>query len=734
MVTDSVRITDLGCIAEVVTEVRVVNQMQVLPRRPSIARGQSIQFEVTEGSGSYDFIWREQVSGGELDSEGRYFSGDTLGQDRVEVHDLQTGEIVLVLIDVEVRVSNEIVPPMAWIPVGSNYSFTAEGGSGVFDFEWRPLTNGMEAPTVEGNIDNVTLGGIATGEGILIARDRFLGSESQARVQILGSLQYTAERIGKGHRESRMLAWPDIDGDGIDELVFGVSEVDIHSAEAGAVYIYTSSDQALLQRLTSGERAARFGRSLAHGDWNNDGLTDLAVGAYLADRSGTDDTGAVYLYEGVEGGGVSPEPVKVVYGERGGSQSGSSVAICDFNGDGSDDLAIGAWVSEISGQPSNSGVVYVYLNRDGGFLDGADQEIQGQSYGLNEDTGESSWSPRAEHRIAYFMSAGDLDNDGRCDLAVSSYSTRGTANVRDTGEVHVLKGMDTFGEPPITGPDGGLTTSPVIAITETESDANEARLGWRVLIADRDQDGSAELFVSQPRSHEPVNDAGAVYIYRWDTLSADPATGYLTTSDALETLNGTSSSDYFGYSIAVGDFNGDGNGDLVVGSYNDEQPGEPSNVGTLKVFIYSETLQGYEETPQHIMSGLQNSDNFGESVMVLGLGAVAGYAGFDDTLGPQVGRPYWGSLSVDEDGVESFLSTALDYPAEIGGARFGSALDFDDYDLDGQLDILVGVPYLSPLSVPQTRAGGALRFEIDELSTGETPVQEVDGFVGSERL
>ena len=50
------------------------------------------------------------------DSDGPYFSGDTLGQDRSK-HDLQTGEIILVLIDVETRVSTDITPKLAWIPV-----------------------------------------------------------------------------------------------------------------------------------------------------------------------------------------------------------------------------------------------------------------------------------------------------------------------------------------------------------------------------------------------------------------------------------------------------------------------------------------------------------------------------------------------------------------------------------------------------------------------------------------
>lgn len=727
-VIDTLVVSDLGCLSEVQVEVAIVDYMQVLPPRPTLARGQSIQFEVNGGSGEYEFIWREEVSGGQLDSDGLYFSGDTLGQDRVEVHDLQTGEIILVLIDVETRVSTDITPKLAWIPVGSTYTFKASGGSGVFDFEWRALNNGVMPPNLVGSIDEVIVEGVEAGEGALVARDRFLNIEVQAKVQILSSLQFPAERMGKGHREAKMHTWPDIDGDGVDELLLGLTEADVGSVEAGAIYIYASSTHNVLQRLSPGERNARFGRNFAIGDWNDDGYTDLVVGALQADRSAVDDTGAVYFYQGLENGLVESEPSKVIYGKRGSGQSGSSLALCDFNGDGLKDLVIGAWVSELGGQPSNTGMLRLYLNRDGGFLDSEDQEIQGQSLRQDEDSNQYTWRARADHRIGYHLSAGDLDGDGRCDLVASSYYTRGLANANETGEVQIFKGMDTFGDPPLNGPDGGITTLPVKVITKAASDANGGRLGWRTAIADRDADGQVELFVSQPRSHMNANDGGAIYIYEFDELSSEPATSYLSTLDAIESLGGGSSSEYFGYSLSLGDFDGDGDQDLAVGAYNDEIEGSPSNAGTLRVFLYDQMSQTYETEPAYTMAGYENSDNLGEAVVILAPGQVASYAGFDDSLGPQLGRAYWGELSVNEEEQEYFEMTALDYPGDLAGTRFGSALDLDDYNRNGTLDVLVGASYLSPETVPQTRAGGAFRYEISNTYDGTEPQQQFDGF------
>ena len=348
----------------------------------------------------------------------------------------------------------------------------------------------------------------------------------------------------------------------------------------------------------------------------------------------------------------------------------------------------------------------------------------------DEDSNQYSWRPRSDHRIGYYMSAGDLDGDGRCDLVASSYSTRGLANVNDTGEVQIFKGMDTFGDPPLNGPDGGITTLPVKIITKAASDANNGRLGWRTAVADRDGDGLAELFVSQPRSHMNASDSGAVFIYEFDSLSAEPADRYLSTLDAVESLGGGSSSEYFGYSIYLSDFDGDGDADLAVGAYNDEVEGSPSNVGSLRVFLFDDINRVYEAEPSYTMIGYESSDNFGEAVAILSPGHVAGYAGFDDSLGVDLGRPYWGNIVLDEEEQEAFQITALDYPGEVGGTRFGISLDLGDQDRDGRLDVLVGSSYLSPLSTPQIRAGGAFRYEMSGTYEGIESQQSFEGFRG----
>ena len=86
-VTDVVRVTDRACADEVLISIDIVQPMQVLPGQPSVPRGQTVRFEVSEGSGEYEFSWLDNHSGGELEVDGTYFSGDILGQDRYDPTD-----------------------------------------------------------------------------------------------------------------------------------------------------------------------------------------------------------------------------------------------------------------------------------------------------------------------------------------------------------------------------------------------------------------------------------------------------------------------------------------------------------------------------------------------------------------------------------------------------------------------------------------------------------------------
>ena len=105
------------------------------------------------------------------------------------------------------------------------------------------------------------------------------------------------------------------------------------------------------------------GRRVAAGDINGDGTDDLIIGAWLADPAGGADAGETYV---IYGGGSLPASIDLnsqsagltVYGDDAGDYSGFNLAAGDINGDGTDDLIIGAPIADPAGG-ADAGETYV---------------------------------------------------------------------------------------------------------------------------------------------------------------------------------------------------------------------------------------------------------------------------------------------------------------------------------------------------------------------------------------
>ncbi len=309
----------------------------------------------------------------------------------------------------------------------------------------------------------------------------------------------TSDGVGTG--SNSVLSSLDMDGDGVDEIVYSqpqyttggrVSTGRVAVYDAGSVSGEIEAEDAAL--LVGGESSQdTFGFGLGGGDIDGDGYDDLMVGAPGADDEVTNG-GAWYQ---VDGGstwagsvGIGSAESRTIAGSilDGGVGYGQA-ALGDFDDDGELDFATG-------GVATNTVAVYFNLDRRAGSLDedDIDVEIEGDGPG----------------RFGFSLTVGDLDGDGVDDLvagapAVNPMYTQATywwyAPGNAVGRVYLFPGATLA---------AGTTDASAAAATidgETSGDLFGAVLSGA---ADIDGDGNDDILVGAPRGGS--NAAGRVYV------------------------------------------------------------------------------------------------------------------------------------------------------------------------------------------------------------------------------
>jgi hypothetical protein len=158
----------------------------------------------------------------------------------------------------------------------------------------------------------------------------------------------------------------DVNGDGFDDVVVGAPEEGLGGAayvfHGGAQGIVAASQMQASTRLVTATPGARFGYSVAAGDWNGDGFDDVAIGAPLG---GAAQGGMVQLYFGTAQGIADTAVPLTIESDAFGDRLGSSVALVrNRGGDGTDALLAGA-PGRSDALPSAGAVLTVAGSRTG---------------------------------------------------------------------------------------------------------------------------------------------------------------------------------------------------------------------------------------------------------------------------------------------------------------------------------------------------------------------------------
>jgi hypothetical protein len=361
----------------------------------------------------------------------------------------------------------------------------------------------------------------------------------------------------------------DFNGDGYKDLAVGAPVATV-GGKKGAGYVVvmyggphglTKDHRTVISRSTSGipgspTSGENFGIQLSKGDLDGDGRTDLIIGQTSPTRD------AVVVWGGKNGlsGGV-PVPAAV-------TQAG------DFDGDGKQDLVLFR-----GGRAPGDDPVGTKATVWKGPISRAGKPVATKAFGATD----------LQYDDVSYSAAGDVNGDGRDDLALTDYIGEGAF----TSRFYLANASgDAFTRAEAPDGDGG------VAFGDVNHD------GYDDVVRGASNYSTVTVALGSASGLKPKS--------TWKTYSQN--------TDGVP--GGKESVDWFGAAVAAGDVNGDGYADVAVGVPGEEL-GYSDGAGMVNVLYGSRSgltgkgAQGFTQDTRGVPGAMEPSDNFGGSLSLL---------------------------------------------------------------------------------------------------------------------